>query len=552
MALPRSPRISPPSQAGEAPAPWWQTCLFYQIYPRSFRDTDGDGIGDLRGIRAGLDYLVSLGVGCLWLSPIFPSPMRDFGYDVADYTGIDPLFGDLPEFDALLAEVHARGMKLILDLVPNHTSDEHPWFRESRSRRDAPKRDWYFWRDPAPDGGPPNNWLSFFGGPAWTFDPATGQYYLHQFASSQPELNYRNPEVLATMRECVRFWLARGVDGFRVDVIWLLAKDAALRDEPENPRWDGVNPHERLLHIHSADQPEVHGLIRSLRAVFDEYGDRVMVGEIDLAPPQLMAYYGRALNECHLPVNFLLIHTPWRAEAIRRAVGEYERLLPPGAWPNWVLGNHDRPRLATRLGRAQARVAQMLLLTLRGTPTCYYGDELGLENGVIPPEKVRDPQAVNQPEVAHRFGRDPQRTPLPWDASANAGFAPEGAEPWLPLAADYAVRNVAAQDTDPGSVLNFFRALARLRQSSPALLRGDYREVPDVPDGVYAYTRSLADETLLIVLNFASEPRRLDLGRFGGRAERLLSTTSAPTGAVNLAPLELGPDEGSVLRLAPL
>lgn len=544
--------VSPqPFQARPAPPPWWQTSILYHIYPRSFRDGDGDGVGDLRGILQGLDYLESLKVGCLWLSPIFPSPMRDFGYDVADYTGVDPLFGTLADFDALLAGVHARGLRLILDLVPNHTSDRHPWFLESRAGRGNPKRDWYLWRDPAPDGGPPNNWISFFGGPAWTFDPATGQYYLHQFDQSQPELNYRNPAVLRAMLDCAAFWLERGVDGFRVDVIWLLIKDALLRDEPVNPDWDGVNPHGRLRHIHTADQPEVHAIIREFRALFDRYGERVMVGEISLAPPELMPYYGQNLDECHLPVNFGLIYLPWRAEVLRRAIAEYEASLPPGAWPNWVLGNHDQPRLVNRVGRAQARVAQMLLLTLRGTPTCYYGDEIGMENGRIPPEKIRDPQAVNQPEVAALMGRDPQRTPLPWDDGPNAGFAPAAAEPWLPLGDDCAVRNVRTQDGDPASDLNFFRALTALRQATPALLLGDYREVPAGVAEVLAYTRALADDRLLIVLNLGSESRRLDLGFLAGEGCILLATGLDLQGAALLTPLVLAPNQGLVLRIPP-
>ena len=544
-----TPNAKQPPRSRDASPPWWQTRVIYQIYPRSFRDGDGDGDGDLRGILEKLDYLAGLNVGCLWLSPVFPSPMRDFGYDVADYTDIDPLFGNLADFDALLAAAQARDMKLILDLVPNHTSSDHPWFMESRSRRDNPKRNWYFWRDPAPGGGPPNNWLSFFGGPAWTFDAATGQYYLHQFASGQPELNYREPEVLSAMLDCARFWLERGVDGFRVDVIWLLLKDEWLRDEPVNPDWDGINPHGRLLHIHTADQPEVHGVIRELRKLFDEFGESVMVGEVGLGPRELMAYYGQDLDECQLPVNFRLIYLPWRADAVRRSVAEYERLLPPGAWPNWVLGNHDQPRLANRVGREQARVAQMLLLTLRGTPTCYYGDEIGMENGSIPPEKVRDPQAVNQPEVAHLMGRDPQRTPMQWDASPNAGFAPEGADPWLPVAADYKARNVAVQEADPASDLNFFRALAGLRQSTPALLLGDYAEIPVDPEDVYVYTRILAEETLLIALNFGSAARRLDFGGIADRGWLLLSTHPARLAETPLAPLALAPNEGVILRL---
>ena len=528
---------------------WWQTGIIYQIYPRSFQDSNGDGIGDLPGIRQRLEYVQSLNVGAVWLSPIYPSPMHDFGYDVADYTAIHPMFGTLEDFDALLTDVHARGMKLILDLVPNHTSNEHPWFQASRSSRDNPQRDWYIWRDPAPDGGPPNNWTSFFGGPAWTLDEQTGQYYLHQFVSQQPELNYRNPAVLEAMLGEMRFWLERGVDGFRVDVIWLMIKDAELRDEPIDPHWDGVNPHFRLQHIYTQGQPEVHDVIRRMRALLDEYGDRMMVGEIYLPNETLVTYYGADLDECHLPFNFQLINAKWEAPVVRAMVDAYEAALPPGGWPNWVLGNHDQHRFATRIGPAQARVATMLLLTLRGTPTCYYGDEIGMENVPIPYELMQDPQGVNQPEIAHLVGRDPCRTPMQWDASPNAGFAAPGVQPWLPLASDYAQRNVAVESSGPRAMLSFFRALTTLRQSSAALTIGDYAAVDTGVENLFAYTRTHGDERLLVVLNFAGSTHRIDLSALGKEAEIVLSTGMESTGKVRLRALYVVGNEGIVLRL---
>lgn len=529
---------------------WWQTGIIYQVYPRSFQDANGDGIGDLPGIRQRLNYLQSLNVTTVWLSPIYPSPMHDFGYDVADYCDINPLFGTLADFDALLADVHARGMKLILDLVPNHTSDEHAWFKESRSSRDNPKRDWYIWRDPAPDGGPPNNWFSHFGGPAWTFDATTGQYYLHQFVTQQPELNYRNPDVLAAMLDAMRFWLDRGVDGFRVDVIWMMIKDALFRDEAPNPQWDGVDPFNSILHERTYDQPEVHDIIRAMRCVLDAYPERMMVGEIYMPVAGLMTYYGVQNDEVHLPFNFQLIHTPWRASVVRRAVDLYEAALPPGGWPNWVLGNHDQHRLATRVGQAQARVANMLLLTLRGTPTCYYGDEIGMEDVSIPPHLIQDPAAVQQPAIAHIVGRDPERTPMQWDAGPNAGFSHASAGPWLPLAADYATRNVEAQDSAPTSFLTFFRELTALRQRTPALAVGDYRSLEAHAEDVFAYVRRGGGEAYLVVLNFGGAARTLDLTHAGTSAERLLSTWGRTPGPVALAPFELGPHEGVILRLA--
>jgi alpha-glucosidase len=342
----------------------------------------------------------------------------------------------MDDFDRLLEETHRRGIKLLLDLVPNHTSDEHPWFLESRSSRENPKRDWYIWRDPAPNGGPPNNWLSHFGGPAWTFDEKTGQYYMHQFVRQQPELNFRHPQVMTEILDVMRFWLDKGVDGFRVDVISKMMKDTEFRDEPLDPAWDGVRPFLSLQHIYTSNLDEVHELIHQMRKVLDEYEGRMMVGEIYLPNADLMRYYGTPdLPECHLPFNFQLIRAKWDAAVVRKMVDDYESVLPEDAWPNWVLGNHDRDRLATRVTPAQARVANMLLLTLRGTPTCYYGDELGMENVPIPLEMVQDPPAVNQPEIAHIVGRDPVRTPMQWDDSPNAGVsAPDAKSPWLPLA----------------------------------------------------------------------------------------------------------------------
>lgn len=532
---------------------WWQTGAIYQIYPRSFQDSSGDGIGDLAGIRRRLDYLQSLNVKAVWLSPIYPSPMHDFGYDVADYNAINPMFGTMADFDDLLAGLHQQGMKLILDLVPNHTSDEHEWFRASRSRRDNPKRDWYIWRDPAPDGGPPNNWLSFFGGPAWTFDAQTGQYYLHQFVTQQPELNYRHPDVLPAMLDVMRFWLDKGVDGFRVDVIWLMMKDELLRDEPANPDWDGIVPHNSLRHIYTQSVPGIHDIIRQMRAVLDEYDERVMVGEIYLPNEALVTYYGRfhpnnSNDECHMPFNFQLIDTPWQAPVVRQKVDAYEAALPDNAWPNWVLGNHDRHRLASRVGPAQARVATLLLLTLRGTPTCYYGDEIGLENVPIPPEFVQDPPAVNQPEIAHLIGRDPVRTPMQWDDSPNAGFAPAGIVPWLPVAADYAQRNVARQESDPASMLNFFRALTRLRQAEPALNRGAYAAVDTDVEDIFAYRRT-AESDFLVILNFGNNGHTLNLAHIAKQAEITIATGMNRSGSVELDNLTIEPNEGIVLRV---
>lgn len=544
---------------------WWQKGVIYQIYPRSFMDSNGDGIGDLPGIVSRLDYLEWLGVDAIWLSPIYPSPMADFGYDVADYTGVEPFFGTMPDFDRLLAEIHRRGMKLLLDLVPNHTSDRHPWFLEARSSRDNPKRDWYIWRDPAPGGGPPNNWLSAFGGSAWQLEKSvregeSGQYYLHSFAVEQPDLNWRNPEVEAAVLNAIRFWLDKGVDGFRVDVIFYMVKDELFRDNPSAPNFKlGQDPARSQIHIYNYNRPEVHGIIQRMRRLFDEYDERVIIGEIYLPYPELMRYYGSDLDEVHMPFNFQLILLPWKAEAIRAVVSEYEAALPALGWPNWVLGNHDQHRIATRVGRAQARVANMLLLTLRGTPTCYYGDELAMVDVDIPPEMVHDPQELGKPGLG--LGRDPERTPMQWDSIPNAGFT--SARSWLPVAPDYTVYNVAVERDDPASMLALIRGLLALRQASPALSVGDYIDVPsDAPDlfsfmrvhdGHEPGSKETEPERMLVVLNFSHESRVFSMHSGfhpdGAAAQIVLSTVPGRGGPVDLANLVLVPDEGVILRL---
>jgi alpha-glucosidase len=482
---------------------WWQTGTIYQIYPRSFQDSNGDGIGDLDGIRRRLDYLVWLGVDAIWISPIYPSLMRDFGYDVADYCGIDPLFGSLESFDRLMAEAHAKQLKVILDFVPNHTSIAHPWFVASRRSRAGPKRDWYIWRDAAPDGGPPNNWISNFGGSAWTWDEGTGQYYYHAYLAEQPDLNWRNPSVRAAMHEVLRFWLRRGVDGFRVDVMWHLIKDAAFRDNPPNPAWTPDDPEiDRLLQTYSADRPEVHEAAAGMRRVLEEFEDRVLIGEIYLPVERLVAYYGKNLMGAHLPFNFQLLNTTWTAPRIADLIEKYEAALPEGGWPNWVLSNHDRPRIAARIGPQQARVATMLLLTLRGTPTLYYGDELGIGHVEIAPQFVKDPWEKREPGLG--LGRDPARTPMQWDASAFAGFSTH--EPWLPLTPGYAQCNVMAMRDDKTSILVLVRSLLQYRREHVALTQGQWRLLSREND-ILAYERRNGDDRLIVVLNFSAHPR---------------------------------------------
>lgn len=522
---------------------WWRRGLFYQVYPRSYQDSDEDGIGDIRGITKRLPYLKSLGVDAVWLSPIFSSPMADFGYDISDYTGVDPLFGSMRDFDVLVETAHENELKIILDLVPNHTSDQHPWFIESRASREKRKRDWYIWRDGASKGGPPNNWLSEFGGSAWQYDETSGQYYYHAFLAQQPDLNWRNPNVREAIYDVMRFWLRRGVDGFRVDVIWHLIKDAEFRDNPPNPHFvEGWPPHEKILTRYSTDQPEVHEVVAEMRRVVDEFDHRVLIGEIYLPLHRLVAYYGNNLAGAQMPFNFALLSTLWSARSIERIIADYERVLPPGAWPNWVLGNHDRPRVASRVGKEQARVAAMLLLTLRGTPTLYYGDEIGMHQVAIAPDQVRDPFEKNVPGIG--VGRDGCRTPMQWDATAGAGFTT--AKPWLPLADDCIQENVATLDADSGSILNLYRALIGLRKKLPQLARGAYQPIA-VQGDILLYRRTSEDEAIVVALNLGAEPVSVAASSIGLDHEILLSTFLDRQNEQVQGDLDLRGNEGVIL-----
>ncbi|MGO4170413.1 alpha-amylase family glycosyl hydrolase [Novosphingobium sp. YAF33] len=521
--------------------PWWESGVIYQVYPRSYQDTNGDGVGDLAGIEARLGHIVSLGVDAIWLSPVYPSPMADFGYDVADYCNIDPIFGDMAAFDSLISAVHAMGLKLLLDFVPNHTSDQHLWFQESRSSRGNPKRDWYIWRDPAPEGGVPNNWISDFGGSSWEWDEGTGQYYLHAFLKEQPDLNWRNPDVQRAMMDVMRFWLDRGVDGFRIDVLWHIVKHEAFPDNPLNPEWTpDITERDRLLQVHSTDQPEAHAISAKLRELADTYGDRVLVGEIFLPNERHARWYGSPTQpQVHLPFNFQLIESPWDAEHLRGVIEGYEASLPSFGWPNWVIGSHDAPRIAARVGEPQARVAAMLLLTLRGTPTLYQGDELGIGEVFIPMEEIRDPQHFRQPTLD--IGRDRSRTPMPWDHTTNAGFTT--GKPWLPLNADWSSRNVAAQNNDPASMLNFYRRMLALRRASPALSTGSFSLLGGSND-VLIYLREGGGQRLAVVLNLSSHIRRFELP-----ANNQIKAVLASTLQTEPAHGSLSPNEGLVLEI---
>jgi alpha-glucosidase len=524
---------------------WWQRAIIYQVYPRSFMDSNGDGVGDLTGLISRLDYLCWLGVDAVWISPLYPSPMKDFGYDVADYTAIHPLFGTLTDFDRMIREAHARDLKVILDFVPNHSSDQHRWFVESRSSRDNPKRNWYIWRDSGTAGGPPNNWLSCFGGSAWEYDSHTEQYYYHAFLREQPDLNWRNPEVVEEMLNVLRFWLERGVDGFRVDVLWHLITDDQFRDNPPNPSWhEGMDPYQKLIPLYTTDQSEVHRVTARMRRLVDQYKDRVLIGEIYLPIERLVQYYGVDSDGVHLPFNFQLLLAKWHARDIARIIAEYEAALPQRAWPNWVLGNHDRPRIASRVGPAQARLAAMLLLTLRGTPTLYYGDEIGMRNVEISPDKVQDPFEKNVP--GRGLGRDPQRTPMQWSVAKNAGFT-EG-KPWLPLAGDYVQINVEAERDDPASVLTLYRHLIKVRRSESALEVGQFEPI-EADGDLLTYVRRDRESAFLIALNLGPQPQLTSFSSKASEGRIALSTYRDRSGERVRGHLRLRPDEGLLVRL---
>jgi alpha-glucosidase len=517
--------------------PWWQRGAIYQIYPRSFADSNGDGVGDLAGIAARLDHVGALGCEAIWLSPFYRSPMADYGYDVADYLDVDPIFGTLADFDALLADAHARGIRVVVDWVPNHSSSEHAWFLESRAARDSPKRDWYVWRDGAPGGRPPNDWTSVFAaaGDAWTFDDRTGQWYLHSFLPEQPDLNWDNPEVEAAMHDTLRFWLDRGVDGFRIDALQRLAHDPLLRSNAGAAR------------RHDQDWETMHDRLRAIRRVVEEYDDRMIVGEVALQDLHRVVSFLNSGDQLHLAHNFVFAELDWGAEAFAVSIDDFEALASDRAWPAWFLENHDRPRVASRfdvppgLGAPRARAALLLLYALRGTPFIYQGEELGLPDAEIPLDRIVDVD-----------GRDPERAPMPWRPPSavgpGAGFT--SGEPWLPLGAGAETLNAETQAADPHSTLALARRLATLRRDTPALQTGAQRTV-EAGEHVLVWLREDGGDRLLCAMNFAAGPVALNPPpELAGAGELVLSTDpNRPPGDVRLDALELAAAEAAIVRL---
>jgi alpha-glucosidase len=528
------------------PARWWEGAVIYQIYPRSFADANGDGIGDLRGILDRLDHLrgadASLSVDAIWLSPMYPSPLHDFGYDVSDYTGVAPEYGTLADLDALIEACHRRGLRFLLDLVPCHTALDHPWFVESRSSREAAKRDWYIWADPRVDGGPPSNWESVFGGSAWEWDEPTGQFYLHTFYREQADLNWRNTAVAEAMADAMRFWFRRGVDGFRVDAIFAAIKDDLLRDNPPDARpaaIPGMGLRSGQDPLWSMHRPEVHDVVRHLRRVAEEFPGRVLVGEAYVPVEEIAGYLGGETDdEFHLAFNFELLLSPWEHRDLTLAIERSEAIHPRGTMPTYAIGNHDQRRVASRWGPERTRAAALMHLALRGVAVLYAGEEIGMVDA--------DPSDLPDPPF-DRAGRDGCRTPMQWDASPTGGFT--SGTPWLPLV-DPQTRNVADQAADPGSLLSLYRRLIAVRSESAALARGSHRSIFGVGREVLAWLREADDERVLVLVNISDEVRACDLRRVAAEAGEVLVATSGREGRVQLDGFGIGPGEGLLVRLS--
>ncbi len=521
--------------------PWWKGGVLYQVYPRSFADSDADGVGDIPGIIGHLDHLEWLGIDGIWLSPVTPSPNADWGYDVSDFCAVAPELGTLDDFDRLVAEAGARGVRILMDIVPNHTSDQHPWFLESRSSRTAARRDWYLWADGATGGGPPNNWVSSFGGPGWTFDEGTGQYFFHNHLAEQPDLNWWNDEVRDTFDGIFRFWSDRGVAGFRIDVCNAVIKDAELRDNPPATEDDDFETQMfGQRSVYNANRPEVHDVIRRWRRLADGYDEpRLLIGETPVPLDKLAAYYGDGHDELGLAFNFDFIAAPLDAGAMRDIVERTEVALPPGAWPAWTGSNHDMFRFPTRWAGGdprQVRLALLMLLSLRGTPVLYQGDEIGMGNVTIAPEDLRDPLGVR----FHPYydGRDAGRTPMQWGDGSGGGFT-HADRPWLPLG-DVAAANVAAQRDDPDSVLTLCRDVIAYRRRHPEFAVGEYVSLP-TPEGVWAFGRG---ESHAVVLNMSSSA--VGLAGLGGAVG--LCTDRARDREVAGSTLRMAPYEGLILE----
>lgn len=485
---------------------WYDNAVIYQIYPLSFKDSNGDGFGDIKGIIEKLDYLEWLGITAVWLTPIYPSPLKDFGYDISDYNNIDSRFGTLEDFDELIKQAHLRNIKIIVDFVTNHTSSEHPWFLESKSSKNNPKRDWYVWKDATEAGTPPNNWLAVSGGPAWNYDQPSGQYYLHQFLAEQPDLNWRNPQVREVMKEVMIFWINRGVDGFRIDAVSHMIEDAEFRNEPFDPasRLLSKPEYDNFLHLYSKNRPELNEVVAMFSEIAHAYKDIFIVSEVYLGPEDLLHFYRICPYHNQAPFNFNLVNLPWDAESYRAAIDVYEKILDPEDMRVYALGNHDLPRLASRIGKEHTRAAALLLLTLPGMPFIYYGEEIGMENSSISKENLRD-------TFTHEnsgFTRDQSRTPMQWSAGTQADFTT--GTPWLPSTISPPI-NVASEKNDPASLLTLYKNLINAKLSLPELQGGSYVSFSTESKNILGYVRSTSTSRCLIYINFSGEMQKINL-----------------------------------------
>lgn len=524
--------------------------VVYQIYPRSFKDSNNDGIGDIKGIIQKLDYLENLGIDIIWLSPFYPSPMKDFGYDVSDFCNVDPIFGNLSDFDDLIKLAHQKNIQVVIDYIPNHTSSEHPWFQESRSSKTHPKRDWYIWVDGKEDGSPPTNWLSYFGGSAWEFDDPTNQYYYHAFDKSQPDLNWRNPDVVNAMFEVMNFWLNRGVDGFRADAFAYLFESDVLSDEPPNPFFDPDKDanYRSLRHTLTTNQKETLQMLRTITNFLKEKKCHFLITESPSGEPlnSMLRMYRAGNWKYHMPFNFFFLKNPWNAAIVKRFIDRYDKALGTQFIPNYVLGNHDKPRVASRIGSAQARVAAMLQCSLRGISCIYYGEELGMINTPLRPDQVVDTYEFNSPGKG--LGRDPERTPMQWNSSKHAGFT-NGEKTWLPVHKNYLTVNVEYEESDPTSFLQLYKRLIQLKKTHPAISQGEYLPLPAPAENVLAFLRQKDTNRVLVLLNFDEQDKQLTLD-YEKTSVLCAATMNFVEGqTINLSHFTLKGNEGLILSI---
>lgn len=537
--------------AGTENGNWPDNAVIYHLFVRSFKDSNADGIGDLTGVIRKLDYLKSrspdsINVDAIWLSPINTSPMKDVGYDISNYRTIDPLYGNLKIFRKLIRLAHSRGIRIIMDYVPNHTSDTHPWFLESKSSPQNPKRDWYIWQNPRKNGKEPNNWISVFGGSAWNYDEETNQYYLHTFDKSQPDLNWRNPEVIESMLNILKYWLDVGVDGFRIDAPYFMFKSKEFLNEPENPAYDSFihEPHQKLIHPHTFGLPEALDILKLFAETIDKHHGRLMITEVYAPIDELFKMYNAVSKSWFSPFNFMFIQLPWKASVHKEFISRYDCGLGKKNLPNYVLGNHDQHRIFSRIGKEQARNAAILLFTLRGIAFVYYGDEIGMSDGKITPEYIHDPFGKNIRGFS--WGRDPQRTPMQWNRSKFAGFSI--VDPWLPVNKNYHTHNVQNEKKSQESLLSLYINLINLKKHSESLSLGKFHSLDASTDDVFAYERSSLHETFMIVLNYSDKYRKIFLPYPKGSVILNSSLTKAKGKVLALQPLVLKPNEGIIIK----